>query len=101
MGMGLFTLIVLVLIARFNLVEANALKVFIISLYTFVLIFIFNYKGLVNWKIGLTFALGQGIGGYLAAHFASKYPKADIWIYRILIVTVLVVILKSFGIINL
>ncbi len=100
MGMGLFTLIVLVLIARFNLVEANALKVFIIALYTFVLIFIFNYKGLVDWKIGLTFALGQGAGGYLAAHYASKYPKADVWIYRILIITVLVVILKSFGIIH-
>lgn len=100
MGMGLFTLIVLVLIARFNLVEANALKVFIIALYTLVLIFIFNYKGLVDWKIGLTFALGQGAGGYLAAHYASKYPKADVWIYRILIITVLVVILKSFGIIH-
>ncbi|HHH53377.1 MAG TPA: sulfite exporter TauE/SafE family protein, partial [Bacteroidetes bacterium] len=33
MGMGLFTLIVLVLIAKFNLVEANAIKVFIIALY--------------------------------------------------------------------
>ena len=100
MGMGLFTLIVLVLIARFNLVEANALKVFIIALYTLVLIFIFNYKDLVDWKIGLTFALGQGAGGYLAAHYASKYPKADVWIYRILIITVLVVILKSFDIIH-
>ncbi len=100
MGMGLFTLIVLVLIAKINLVEANAIKVFIIALYTFVLIFIFNYKGLVNWEIGLTFALGQGLGGYLAAHFAGKYSKADIWIYRILIVTVFVVILKSFGIIH-
>lgn len=100
MGMGLFTLIVLVLIAKFNLVEANAIKVFIIALYTFVLIFVFNYKGLVDWKIGLTFAFGQGIGGYLAAHYASKYPKADVWIYRILILTVLVVILKSFGIVH-
>ena len=100
MGMGLFTLIVLVLIAKFNLVEANALKVFIIALYTFVLIFIFNYKGLVKWEIGLTFAFGQGLGGYLAAHYASKYPKADVWIYRILILTVMVVILKSFGVVH-
>ena len=100
MGMGLFTLIVLVLIARFHIVEANALKVFIIALYSIVLIFIFNYKGLVDWRVGSTFAFGQGLGGYLAAHYASKYPKADVWIYRILIATVLVVILKSFGIIN-
>jgi len=100
MGMGLFTLIVLVLIAKLNIVEANAIKVFIIALYTLVLIFIFDYKGLIDWRIGLTFALGQGIGGYLAAHYASKYSKADVWIYRILIITVLIVILKSFGIIH-
>jgi uncharacterized membrane protein YfcA len=100
MGMGLFTLIVLVLIAKLNIVEANAIKVFIIALYTLVLIFIFDYKGLIDWRIGLTFALGQGIGGYLAAYYASKYSKADVWIYRILIITVLIVILKSFGIIH-
>ena len=98
MGMGLFALIVLVLIARFNLVEANALKVFIVSLYTIVLIFIFNYRGLVDWQIGLTFAVGQGLGGYLAAHYASVYPKANVWIYRILVLVIIVVILKTFGV---
>jgi len=101
MGMGLFTLIVLVLIAKINLVEANALKVFIIASYTLVLIFIFNYKGLVDWRTGMYFAAGQGAGGYLAAHLASIYKKADVWIYRLLIVVVLVVILKSFGVFKL
>ena len=100
MGMGLFTLVVLVLIARINLVEANAIKVLIIALYTIVLIFIFDSRGLVDWRVGLTFAIGQGVGGYLAAYYASIYPKAEIIIYRILIITVLVVILKSFGILS-
>jgi len=98
MGMGLFTLIILVLLAKTNIIEANAIKVFIIAMYSLMLIFVFNYKGLVDWKIGLTFALGQGIGGYMAAHYASTYPKADIWVYRILIIVVLVVLFKTFDI---
>jgi len=98
MGMGLFTLIILVLLARTNLIEANAIKVFIIALYSLMLIFVFNYRGLVDWKTGLTFAVGQGLGGYLAAHYASVYPKADVWVYRILILVVLVVLFKTFGI---
>jgi len=100
MGMGLFAIAIFVLLARTNLIEANALKVFLIALYTIVLIFIFNSKGLVDWKVGLTFAFGQGIGGYLAAHYASVYPKSDIWAYRLLIVIVLIVMLKSFGILS-
>jgi uncharacterized membrane protein YfcA len=100
MGMGLFTITILVILARTNLIEANAIKVFIISLYSFVLIFIFHSQGLVDWRIGLTFAVGQGIGGYFAASIASTYPKADIWVYRILIVVVIVVLLKTFGLIG-
>lgn len=100
MGMGLFTLIILVLFAKTNLIEANAFKVFIIALYTIVLIFIFDSKGLVDWRVGLTFALGQGTGGFLAAHYASTYPKADLWVYRILIAVVLIVVLKTFGILS-
>ena len=100
MGMGLFTLIVLVLLAKLNLVEANAIKVFIIALYTLVLIFIFDARGLVDWRTGMYFAVGQGAGGFLAAYFASIYKKADVWIYRLLILVVFVVILKSFGVIN-
>jgi len=97
MGMGLFTLVILVILARTNLIEANAIKVFIIALYSLVLIFIFHSQGLVDWRIGLIFALGQGIGGYFAANIASTYPKADVWVYRILIVVVIVVLFKTFG----
>lgn len=101
MGMGLFTLVILVLLARTNLIEANAIKVFIIALYSFMLIFVFNARDLVDWRIGLTFAVGQGLGGYLAAHYASMFPKADVYVYRLLIIIVLVVLLKTFGVFSL
>jgi uncharacterized membrane protein YfcA len=100
MGFGIFALFILVLLARFNLIEANAIKVSIIAIYTLVILIIFHYKGLVDWQIGLLFAVGQGIGGYLAAHMASVYKKADIWVYRLLIVIISIILIRSFDVLS-
>ena len=101
MGFGVFTLFILVLLSRFNIIEANAVKVTIIAIYTFVILIIFHLKGLVDWKIGLLFAVGQGTGGYLAAYLASKYKKADVWVYWLLVVIVSVILMRSFGVFKL
>lgn len=98
MGMGLFMLMVMVLVGRYNIIHANALKVLIVTLYTAVVLIVFQVSGLVDWKIGLIFAIGQGLGGYLAAYLASVYPKADIWVYRFLVLIVIAVLIKSFGV---
>ena len=43
--------------------------------------------------------IGAGMtGGWAAAHFASKYEKADVWAYRLLVVIVILAILKIFNI---
>lgn len=100
MGFGLFALFILVLLSRYNVIEANAIKVAIIAIYTLVILVIFHFQGLVNWRIGLLFAIGQGTGGYLAAHIASVYKKADVWVYRILVVIVFIILLRSFNILS-
>jgi hypothetical protein len=100
MGFGLFALFILVLLSRYNVIEANAIKVAIIAIYTLVILLIFHFQGLVNWRIGLLFAIGQGSGGYLAAHIASVYKKADIWVYRLLVVIVFIILLRSFNILS-
>ncbi len=97
MGMGVFTLIFLVLVARINSIEANAIKVFVVAVYSLVLIFIFHSRGLIDWKIGMLFAISQGIGGYISAHIASIHPKAEIYVYRILLVVILLALIKAFG----
>ncbi len=97
MGMGVFTLIFLVLVARINSIEANAIKVFVVAVYNLVLIFIFHSKGLIDWKVGLLFAVSQGIGGYIAAHIASIHPKAEIYVYRTLLIIILLALIKAFG----
>ena len=97
MGMGIFFLAAMVLVARYNIIEANAVKIFIVFLYTIVILAIFQWKGLIDWKYGLIIAIGQMIGGYLSANFASRYHNAQKWAYYLLVTIVIAVILKLFG----
>lgn len=99
MGMGVLFLIIFVLIARYNIMEANGVKVFVVALYTFVVLCIFSYKGLVDWKIGLMVASGQATGGYLGASFGSNNKYADKWAYRLLVLIIIWGILRTFQII--
>jgi uncharacterized membrane protein YfcA len=96
MGMGIFFLAVMVLGARYSLMEANAVKAFIITIYTVVVIFIFQWKGLIDWKMGGLMAIGQMAGGWLTAHYGSKYPNANVWAHRLLVVIVVWAILSLF-----
>ena len=98
MGMGIFFLAIMVLFARYNLIEANALKIVVISIYTIIVIGIFQSQGLIDWRAGALMAVGQSTGGYLTAHYASKYEQANVWAHRLLIVVVVLAILKLFNV---
>lgn len=97
MGMGVMFLIIMVLVAKNNIIDANVLKSFIVALYTIAAVTIFHWQGLIDWKIGGLMAIGQTAGGWWTAQFASKYPSADIWAYRVLIVVVIGAILNMFS----
>lgn len=97
MGMGIFFLAAMVLGARFSIIESNGIKAFVIMLYTIVVLAVFQWKGLIDWKLGLILAIGQVIGAWLAATFASKYPKADFYAYVLVVIVVLLAIIKMFG----
>lgn len=96
MGMGVFFLAAMVLAARYSLMDANAVKALVVGIYTLFAVAIFAYNGLVDWKIGLIFAVGQTLGGYLTAHYASNFPKANLWAYRLLVVVVILAIVRLF-----
>lgn len=96
MGMGVFFLAVMVLYARYSLVDANAVKVFVVGAYTFLVILIFQWQGLIDWKVGLLMAVGQTIGGFFTAHYAATYPQANVWAHRLLVAVVLLAIVKLF-----
>ncbi len=96
MGMGVFFLSAMVLGAKYSLIDANAVKIVVVGAYTLLAVLIFSWRGLIDWEIGLIMALGQTAGGYLTAHYASKYPQANVWAHRLLIVVVILAIIKLF-----
>lgn len=97
MGMGVFFLIIMVIGMRVNIIESNAIKGFVIGGYTFLLIILFHFQGMIDWKLGGIMAIGQTLGGYFTARFASHYKKADQIAYYLLIIVLILAIIKLFS----
>lgn len=100
MGMGIFFIAVLVLLARYDIMTSNAIKTFIVGLYTLFVLLIFSYHGLVDWKIGFLMAIGQSIGGYITAAYGTSRKDIGLWAYRVLIVIVIFAVLMQFDVIH-
>lgn len=98
MGMGIFFLALLVLLDGHPLINANAIKVSVITLFTVLMLALFAWRGLVEWEIGLVLGIGQFFGGWATARLASKYRQADKWAYGLLVVIVVISILSLFGV---
>ena len=98
MGMGVVFIVSIVLLGRYNLVEGNALKSFIVLAYSIIALLIFWWNGLVDIKAGIAITLGQMLGGWLTAKFASENEKANLWAYRVLLSIIILVISYYFGI---
>ena len=98
MGMGIFLLGALVLIARFDIISANGIKIFLVTAYTLVILLIFQWNGLVDWRVGLVFAIGQSLGAWSATKFAAENLRSAVWAYRLLVVIVVVSILSLFDV---
>ncbi|MBC6994805.1 sulfite exporter TauE/SafE family protein [Neolewinella lacunae] len=96
MGMGVFFIAVMVLLANYEIIQANVVKAPLIVLYTFFAVVIYAWRGLIDWQIGSLMAVGQIVGGYLTARFAARHPRAGVYAYRLLIVVVIAAILKAF-----
>ena len=96
MGVGFLLLAGLVLGSGYNLVKANAVKVFIVLIYTIFTLGIFVYNGQVNIVAGLILAVGNMGGAWLGAHFSIKGgPK---YIRYVLIFALGIVIMNLFGV---
>ena len=96
MGMGVFFLAVMVLVARYEIIQANVVKALVVTTYTLLAVSIFAWRGLIDWPLGLLMAAGQIVGGYLTATYAAKHPKAGLYTYRLLIVVIIAAIAKAF-----
>ena len=96
MGFGIFFLAAAVLVARYSLIDANIIKIVVTFLFAIPVLGIFIWYGDVQWELGLMLAVGQFVGGWLAARYALGHPQANVWIRRLLVVMIAVVIVKIF-----
>ncbi len=98
MGVGFFLLAGLVLGCGHNLVRANAIKVFIVLIYTVFSLGIFIYHKQVDLVAGLILAAGNMAGAWLGVHFQVKGGAK--YVRYVLILAMVIVILNLFGIFN-
>lgn len=95
-GVGFFLLAGLVLGAGYDLVKANAIKVFITLVYTLFALVVFMINKQVDYLLGFILAIGSMIGAYIGAHVAVSWgPK---FVRVILLVAIVASALKLLGV---
>lgn len=98
MGVGYFLLIALVFNIGYDLVKANAVKVFIVLIYTPASLLIFLIYGQVNWEYGLTLTIGNVVGALVASRLAVK--KGVNFVRWVIVVVILLTSGHLFGLYN-
>jgi uncharacterized membrane protein YfcA len=94
-GVGIFLLVALVLGLGHDLVKSNAIKSFLVLALNILAFIVFVRNGQVDWVLGAIIAVGQMVGGWAAAHVATR-SWAQVWVYRLLLVVVLVSAVQMF-----
>jgi len=75
-GAGLIMLAALSLMGLTNIHQMNGLKLLFAATFNFVAIGAFVVKGLVDWPIGLTMAVGAAAGGLATSRLAQRIPQS-------------------------
>jgi uncharacterized membrane protein YfcA len=99
-SVGILILAAMVLGMNYSLAHANAIKLMIVLVVTAAALVIFINQGLIHWGFGLLMAVGQSIGAWGAARFATSAPNANVWTRRLLIAVVVVSIFQFFGLLD-
>jgi len=90
-GVGFFIL-ALAMLAGFDLVKGNALKVLVVLVFTPLVLVIFAWAGKVDWGMGAVLAAGNLLGGLLGTHLTVL--KGHAWVKRVVVVMILVFAVK-------
>lgn len=93
-GVGFFMLAGLVLGCGFDLLKANAVKVFLILFYTVIALAIFIRYDLVDWRTGLILSCGNMLGAWIGTRLSVKWGAK--YIRYILLAALIAVALKLF-----
>ncbi len=91
-GIGFIMLLILPIINQLTLVKSNATKVTVAFIYTSIALAVFILNGKVNWKLGLTLAIGTSLGAWFASRYSVK--KGDQFIRVALLIIVIAMATK-------
>lgn len=91
-GVGFLIMAALTSINRFTLVKTNSAKVLVVFIYTFSSLGVFILEGVIDWRYGLTLAIGNSTGAWIGSRWSVK--SGDKWIKRLLVVMVIALAVK-------
>jgi uncharacterized membrane protein YfcA len=97
-GVGIFILAGLVLGAGFDLVKANAVKLFIVLVYTVFVLAVFMIDDMVDYKFGIILAIGNMTGAFIASRFAVNWGAN--FVRYVLLIVIFGAALKILGVID-
>lgn len=86
---ALFLLLTLVILLKYDLIQANVMKCFLALIIGVVSLVFFGINGHVNWTFGIILSLGSIIGAYIGSNFSLR-PNAKVWIFRIIQAIILI-----------
>lgn len=98
MGVGYFLLAGIVGMAGFDLVKANAIKVFVVLVYAPFTLLVFLWHNQVNWKYGLIMAAGAVVGAIIASRLAVT--KGVVFVKWVIVIVILITSADMFGLID-
>ncbi len=96
-GVGIFLLAALVMKAGYDLVKANAIKVFSVLIYSPFALLVFILNDQVEYTIGLISSVGNIFGGYIASRLAVNWGAG--FIRWFLVAIIILFNLRVFGVI--
>lgn len=86
---GTYALAVLVLLGRFAIREANAIKVTALGAAALISLLVFSGRGEIDWHTASLLAVGSIIGAFLGARLALG-PHAAKWVFRLLVLVLVI-----------
>ena len=90
-GVGIFLLAALVLVSGYDLVKANALKVFIVLLYSPFALAVYLYNDQVHYGMALISSVGNVFGGILASYLAVNWGAKFVHWFLVIVISLFIV----------
>lgn len=88
-GAGFIIIVALSMITGMSLVKINSQKNLVVGLYMLSSLALFVADGKVSWVLGLTLAVGNGVGGWLGSNFAMSRGDSLIRVFLVLCVVLM------------